>query len=45
MDKLDLHSVADLTKYALQEGLTSLYRLIAYPVEAEPGLSFRPLLS
>ena len=24
MDKLDLHSVAELTKYALREGLTSL---------------------
>ncbi|MFH1463593.1 MAG: response regulator transcription factor [Pseudomonadota bacterium] len=24
MDKLDLHSVADLTKYAIREGLTSL---------------------
>jgi hypothetical protein len=25
MDKLDLHSIADLTKYALREGLTSLF--------------------
>ena len=24
MEKLDLHSVAELTKYALREGLTSL---------------------
>ena len=24
MDKLDLHSVAELTKYAIREGLTSL---------------------
>ena len=24
MDKLDLHSVAELTKYAVREGLTSL---------------------
>jgi DNA-binding NarL/FixJ family response regulator len=23
MDKLELHSIADLTKYAIQEGLTS----------------------
>jgi two-component system NarL family response regulator len=26
MKKLDLHSVAELTKYAIREGLTSLER-------------------
>ncbi len=26
MKKLDLHSVADITKYAIREGLTSLER-------------------
>ncbi len=24
MDKLDIHSIAELTKYAIREGLTSL---------------------
>jgi hypothetical protein len=26
MDKLDMHTIADLTKFAIREGLTSLHR-------------------